>query len=126
MLALTQRPIPRGTTWRKLLRLYRKLVGNGDAIQALAHRIDPGWQNFCSGRTPNETVRWLALAEVGHWALLAASIAPTAAAFRYGHYGLGVICALANILFNIFPNFVIRDTRRRLQRFSTRTVAASS
>ena len=53
-----------------LLRLFRVFVGNGDAIQAVARRIDPGWQNPYAGRTPQVTARWLASLELVHWAAL--------------------------------------------------------
>jgi hypothetical protein len=64
LLAVSPRPARRGTARRALLRLYRVFVGNGDAIQALARRIDAGWQNPYTGRTPQETTRWLASMEV--------------------------------------------------------------
>ena len=124
LLAVSPRPARRGTARRALLRLYRVFVGNGDAIQALARRIDPGWQNPYTGRTPQETACWLASVEVIHWALLAASVAPVAAALWYGHYVLGFVCVAANVLFNVAPNLVMRDTRQRLLRLSGRTPAA--
>ncbi|MEW6306909.1 MAG: hypothetical protein AB1705_25885, partial [Verrucomicrobiota bacterium] len=115
----------RGTARRAFLRFYRVFVGNGDAIQALARRIDPSWQNPHTSRTPQETGCWLASVEVMHWALLAASVPPTAAALWYGHYFLGLVSLGANVLFNVAPNLVIRDTRRRLLRLSMRIPAAS-
>jgi hypothetical protein len=121
LLAVSPLPASRGTARRELLRLYRVFVGYGDAIQALARRIDPAWQNPYSVRTPQETTRWLASVEVIHWALLVASSAPVAAAFWYGHYVLGFVCLVATVLFNIAPNLVMRDTRQRLLRFSGRT-----
>jgi hypothetical protein len=126
LLAVSPRPACRGTARRALLRLYRVFVGNGDAIQALARRIDPGWQNPYTGRTPQETAYWLASMEVGHWALLAASVAPVATALWYGHYVLGFACVAATVLFNVAPNLVMRDTRQRLLRLSGRTPAAGT
>jgi len=126
LLAVSPRPARRGTARRALLRLYRVFVGNGDAIQALARRIDPEWQNPYTGRTPQETAYWLASMEVMHWALLAASVAPIAAALWYGHHALGFVCVAITVLFNAAPNLVIRDTRRRLLRLSGRTAAAGT
>jgi hypothetical protein len=126
LLAVSPRPARRGTARRALLRLYRVFVGNGDAIQALARRIDPGWQNPHTGRAPQETAYWLASMEVMHWALLAASVAPVAAALWYGHYVLGLVCVAVNVLFNLAPNLVMRETRRRLLRLSGRTSAAGT
>ena len=123
ILPVSPRPARRGTARRALLRLYRMFVGNGDAIQALARRIDPGWQNPYTGRTPQQTAHWLASMEVMHWALLAASVPPIAAALWYGHPILGSVAVAANVLFNLAPNLVMRDTRRRLLRLSDRTVA---
>lgn len=116
LLAVSPRPARRGTARRALLRLYRVFVGNGDAIQALARRIDPGWHNPYPGRTPQETARWLASVEVIHWALLVALVAPATAALWYGHYVLGFVCLAANVLYNLVPNLVMRDTRARLLR----------
>lgn len=126
LLPVSPRPARRGTARRALLRLYRMFVGNGDAIQALARRIDPGWQNPYPGSTPQETACWLASVEVMHWALLAASVPPVAAALWYGHYVLGLVGVAANVLFNVAPNLVMRDTRRRLLRLSGRTPAAGT
>ena len=44
LLAVSPRPACRATARRALHRLYRVFVGSGDAIQALARRIDPAWQ----------------------------------------------------------------------------------
>ena len=126
LLAVSQRPARRGTPWRAFLRLYRMFVGNGDASQALASRIDPLWQNPYPSRTPYETAVWLASVEVIHWGLLAASTAPVAAALWYGHYVFGVVCLVLSVLFNFLPNLVIRDTRLRLYRLIGRTSAAGS
>ena len=126
LLALSPRPARRGMARRGLLRLYRLFVGNGDAIQALARRIDPAWQNPFTGGTPQETAHRLASVEVIHWALLAASVGPVAAALWYGHHVLGFVCVAANVLFNLAPNLVIRDTRQRLLRLAGRTPAAGT
>lgn len=126
LLPVSPGPARRGTARRGLLRLYRVFVGNGDAIQGLARRIDPGWQNPYTGRTPHETAYWLASVEVMHWALLAASVPLVAAALWYGHYALGLVGVAANVLFNLAPNLVMRDTRRRLLRLSGRTPAAGA
>ena len=126
LLPVPPHPARRGTARRALLRLYRMFLGNGDAIQALARRIDPGWQNPYPGRTPQETAHWLASMEVMHWALLVASVPPVAAALWYGHYVLGLLGVAANVLFNIAPNLVMRDTRQRLLRLSGRTPAAGT
>jgi hypothetical protein len=64
--------------------------------------------------------------EVIHWALLAASVAPIAAALWYGHHVLGVVCVAASVLFNVAPNLVMRDSRQRLLRLSGRTPAAGT
>jgi hypothetical protein len=53
-------------------------------------------------------------------------VAPVAAAFWYGHYVLGFVCVAANALYNVAPNLVSRDTRRRLLRLSGRTAAAGT
>jgi hypothetical protein len=126
LLAVSPRPARRGTARRALLRLYRVFVGNGDAIQALARRIDPGWQNPYAGRTPQETAYWLASGEVIHWAMLAASVPPVAAVLWYGHHVLGFVCVAGNVLYNLAPNLVMRDTRQRLLRLSGRTPAAGT
>jgi hypothetical protein len=124
LLAVSPRPARGWKARRALLRLYRILVGNGDAIQALARRIDPAWQNPYPGRTPHQTAYWLCSLEVMHWALLAASIPLVVAALWLGHYVVGAVCVVANVLFNLAPNLVMRDTRRRLLRLSGRTPAA--
>lgn len=126
LLPVSPNPARRGTTRRALLRLYRMFVGNGDAIQGLARRIDPAWQNPHAGRTPHETAYWLASKEVPHWALLVASVAPVAAALWYGHYVLGLVCLAATVFYNLAPNLVMRDTRQRLLRLSGRTAAAGT
>lgn len=126
LLPVSPRPVRRGAAGRTLLRLYRAFVGNGDAIQALARRIDPRWRNPYPGRTPHETAYWLCSVEVMHWALLAASVPLVAAALWFGHYALGLVGVAANMLFNVAPNLVMRDTRRRLLRLSGRTPAAGT
>ena len=126
MLSVSARPARRGTAWRALLRWYRSFVGNGDASQALASRIDPLWQNPYPSCTPYETAVWLASVEVIHWALLVASVAPVAAALCYGHYVVGFVCLALSVLFNFVPNLVIRDTRLRLYRLIGRRPAESS
>jgi hypothetical protein len=126
LLAVSPHPARRGTARRALLRLYRVFVGNGDAIQALAHRIDPGWQNPFTGGTPQETAHRLASIEVIHWALLVASFAPVAAALWYGHHVFGFVCVAATVLFNLAPNLVMRDTRKMLLRRSERAPMAGA
>jgi hypothetical protein len=126
LLAVSPRPARRGSARRALLRLYRVFVGYGDAIQAISRRIDPDWQNPYTGSSPQETAYRLASGEVGHWALVGASVAPVAAAFWYGHYFLGFVCVAANVLYNVAPNLVSRDTRGRLLRLSWRTPAAGT
>jgi len=126
LLAWSPRPARRGTAWRAPLRLYRVFVGYGDAIQALARRIDPAWQNPYTGRSPQETAYRLACGEVGHWALLVATVPPVAAAFWHGHHILGFVCVAGNALYNVAPNLVSRDTRQRLLRLSGRTRAAGT
>src|SRR5262249_1585324 len=113
-MAVSPRSARGRTIWQTLLRLFRVFVGNGEAIQKLARWIDPAWRNPLSGRTPQQTAAWLASMEQMHWAVLVASIAPIAAAFWFGHHVLGFVYVAANVLYNIAPNLVIRDTRRRL------------
>ena len=115
-LRLSASGVSRPAASRGALRLLRMFVGNGDVVQAVARRIDPGWQNSHAGRTPQQTLRWLESMERVHWAALAASIAPITAAFYYGYYLFGAVYVAANLLYNIAPNLVIRDTRRRLMR----------
>ena len=123
LMAVSPRPASRRTLWQAVLRRFRVFVGNGEAIQAVARRIDPEWRNPLSGRTLHQTATWLASMEQMHWAVLAASIAPIAATFWYGHHVLGFAYVAANLLYNIAPNLVIRDTRRRLLRITRRTSA---
>ena len=111
---------PSGPARRALLRRFRMFVGTGDAVQALARRIDPGWRNPNAGRRPDETARWLASMELMHWATLVGSIAPTAVAFIYGHIVLSLVYLVANLVYNIVPNLVIRETRQPLQRVQKR------
>lgn len=108
-----------------LLRAFRVLVGNGDAIQAMARRIDPQWRNPYAGRSPHETSRWLTSMELMHWATLAASVPPIVAAFWSGHHAFGMIYVAANALYNVIPNMVIRNTRRRLLAVMSRSAADS-
>ncbi len=126
MLSVSAPPARRGTASWAFLRSYRMFVGNGDASQALARRIDPLWQNPYPCRTPYETAVWLASVEVIHWALFAASAAPVTAALWYGHSIVGFVCLTLSVLFNFLPNLVIRDTRLRLYRLIGRTRAAGS
>lgn len=123
LLTVSPHPAHRGTARWRFFRLYRVLVGNGDAIQALARRINPGWQNRYTRRTPQQTAYQLASGEMGHWALVGASVAAVAAAIWSGHYVLGFVCVAANLLYNVAPNLVSRDTRQRLVRLSVRTAA---
>jgi len=111
---------------RGLLRFYRAFVGNGDAIQAVARWIDPQRSNPYAGRSPKETARWLASMELMHWAALAASIPPMTAAFIHGYTTLGSVYLVANLFYNLLPNIVIRDTRRRLLRITQRTELAKN
>lgn len=53
------------------------------------------------------------------------SVAPVVAAFWYGYHVLGFTYIAANVLYNVAPNLVIRDTRRRLLRISQRVTGAS-
>jgi hypothetical protein len=106
---------------RPALRYFRMFVGNGDLMQSLARRIDPQWQNPYASRTPQETVGWLASMELMHWAVFAGSIAPIAAAFTFDHRLLGVLYLLANLVYNVAPILVIRDTRRRFLRIVSRS-----
>lgn len=115
-IGVAPRSRPPGRTRRALLRGFRVVVGNGDAIQAVARRIDPGWQNPYAGRTPRQTLAWLESLELTHWAALAGSAAPVAAMYAYGRPWLGAAYVAANLVYNVAPNLVIRDTRRRLLR----------
>jgi hypothetical protein len=126
LMAVAPHPVRRRTARWILLRLFRAFVGNGDAIQVMARRIDPGWQNPYAGRSAHHTAVWLASMEMMHWATLIGSVAPVVAAFLYGFYALGFTYVVGNLLYNFAPNLVIRDTRRRLLRISQRIPAASS
>lgn len=126
LMAVTPHPVRRGTAAWKVLRLFRAFVGNGDAIQMVARRIDPGWQNPYDGRSAKQTTAWLMSMEMMHWATFVGSIPPVVAAFLYGFYALGFTYVLGNLLYNLAPNLVIRDTRRRLLRISQRIPATSS
>jgi hypothetical protein len=125
LMTVSPHPARRGTSWQSFLRLFRVFVGNGEAIQGVARWIDPDWRNPFSGRTPQQTACWLASLEQMHWAVLGASIAPIAAAFWYGHHVLGFVYVAANVLYNVVPNLVIRDTRRRLLRIGQRSPATA-
>jgi hypothetical protein len=126
VMAVSSRPVRRGTTPWRLLRLIRSFVGNGDAIQAAARWIDPEWQNPYAGRSAEETSRWLSSMELMHWATLAASVAPICAAIIFQHELLYFSYIAGNLLYNIAPNLVIRETRRRLLRISQRNLAPRS
>jgi hypothetical protein len=119
-MAVSPRRGPHGRVRRAVLRGFRTFVGNGDAIQAVARRIDPGWQNPYAGRTPRQTLVWLESLELTHWAALAGSVAPVGAMFVFGRPWLGAAYVAANLVYNVAPNLVIRDTRRRLLRVSDR------
>src|SRR5687768_13718432 len=54
MLSISAPPARRGTAWWAFLRRYRIFVGNGDASQMLASRLDPLWQNPYPSRAPYE------------------------------------------------------------------------
>lgn len=123
LMAVAPHPVRRGTARSDMLRLFRAFVGNGDLIQVVARRIDPGWQNPYAGRSAQQTASWLASMEIVHWATLVGSIAPIVAAFLYGFYALGFTYLVGNLLYNFAPNLVIRDTRRRLLRISRRREA---
>jgi hypothetical protein len=101
---------------RAVLLGFRAFVGNGDVIQAVARRIDPDWLNPYAGRTPRQTMAWLESLELTHWAALAGSVAPVSAMFAFGRPWLGMAYVVANLVYNVGPNLLIRDTRRRLLR----------
>ncbi len=126
LMAVTPHSARRGTARWKLLRLFRAIVGNGDVIQGVALRIDPGWKNPYAGRSVQQTAAWLESMEMMHWATLVGSVAPVVAAFLYGFYALGFTYIGGNLLYNVAPNLVIRDTRRRMLRISHRIPATHS
>jgi len=99
-----------------VVRWCRRFVGNGDLVQSIARWIDPQWKNPYSGQSPQQTFRWLTAMELFHWAALIGSIAPVLAAFCFGYRTFGLAYLLANLLYNIVPIQVVRDSRERLQR----------
>lgn len=118
--AISDRETDQRTAWNRFLRRFRSFVGNGDIIQGIARRIDPGWRNSSSGRTPDKTANGLLTAEVIHWAALLASIPAITAGFVYNYLVFACVLASVNIVYNILPILLIRETRRRIRKILLR------
>ena len=116
--AVSDGQVGRKTVYSGFLRRFRSLVGNGDMIQSFARRIDPSWRNPYSWQTPQKTANFIFTAEVIHWAALIASIAPIAVGFWYNYLVFSYIFLVVNLVYNILPIPLIRETRRRLSRIS--------
>lgn len=118
--AVSGRETGQQTVLSQFLKRFRSLVGDGDFIQGIARRIDPGWQNSWSARNPEKAANSLMTAEVIHWAALIASIGPINAGLLCDYQVFAYVFAAANLVYNIFPILLIRDTRRRVKRICQR------
>jgi hypothetical protein len=124
LLAVTPGRLQKGRVRRAMLRGFRALVGNGDGIQAVARWIDPGWKNPFASRSTKQTLTWLESMELMHWAALAASAGPACAMFLFDREWLGAAYVAANLVYNVAPTVMIRDTRGRLLRVLHRPIGA--
>lgn len=110
----------------RLLRWCRNFVGNGDHIQQLARRVDPYWKNPYSGSSPKQTANWLIAAEVFHWAILAGTLPLILAALAFHRWWPILFYLPGNLLYNLVPILVLRETRSRVIRIYVRRAARST
>lgn len=110
----------------RLLRWCRTFVGNGDLIQQVARRVDPNWKNPYSGWCPKQTAGWLIAAEVVHWAILAGTLPLFVAALAFHTWWPILFYLPGNLIYNLVPILVLRETRSRVVRIHVRRESRSA
>jgi hypothetical protein len=111
----TRKMEARGRLYELLgVRLFRKLVPNGDFVNAWRRRHDPGFRVVTNSRSAKTFVARTIVGEKTHLVGLLAGIASSWYAWHIGWTGWAVYLAAANVVFNVYPILLQRYTRARL------------
>jgi Glycosyl-4,4'-diaponeurosporenoate acyltransferase len=102
------------------VRLFRRLVPNGDWVNAWRRRQNPSFRVVSSYDTAIELLRRTIVGEKSHIVLFCLAGASAVYALRIGWYGWAVYLAAANGLANLYPILLQRYTRARIHRLAVR------
>ncbi len=102
------------------IRAFRSFATNGDWINRAARRADPGYRVLRDAAAAQNFTTAIESGERSHLVLLCIGAATVAYAIHIGWYGWAGILTLGNLVFNLYPVFLLRYKRARLQRAMTR------
>ena len=102
------------------VRLFRRLVPNGDWVNAWRRRYDATFRVLRGYESALEFRRRTVIGEKGHLVLLAFGFGTALVALLIGWRGWAAYLAVTNILANLYPVLLQRYTRARISRLATR------
>jgi hypothetical protein len=106
-----------GRVYRRLgVRKFRYIVGDGDGVQWLVKRIDPGWQCALTKLSNEKWIERTCVTECIKLALIVFTLPIVAIAYYGGHTILASLLLLLNIPYQIYPILLQRYTRAKLLR----------
>lgn len=100
------------------VRLFRRVVPNGDWVNAWRRRRDPSFRVVSNYATAVEHWRRAMEGERNHLVLFLMSGAAAVYAWRLGWSGWGKYFVVANVLVNVYPILLQRYTRARIERIA--------
>lgn len=100
--------------------LFRRLVPNGDWVNAWRRRRDPSFRVVSNYSMAVQQLRRAVEGERNHVVLFFMSAAAAVYAWRIGWDEWGRYFVVSNVLVNVYPILLQRYTRARIQRIVTR------
>lgn len=102
------------------VRIFRKLVPNGDWVNRWRRRRDPGFRVLSDRRSAAEFLARTVMSEKSHLVLLLVGAGTSLFAWHIGWKGWAVYLGAANVLVNLYPVLLQRYTRARIIRLLAR------
>jgi hypothetical protein len=100
--------------------LFRRLVPNGDWVNAWRRRQDPSFRAVRNHDHAMQLLRRTVIGEKSHLVMLCLGFASAAYAWRIGWLGWAAYLSAANLLANLYPILLQRYTRARIDRMNGR------
>ena len=98
------------------VRMFRFFVPDGDLANRWRRRRQPGFRVVTGRRHASAFIERTRASERGHAALFLAGILSALFAWRIGWHGWALYLSIGNIVVNVYPIFLQRYTRARLER----------
>jgi len=102
------------------VRHFRKIVPNGDWVNAWRRRRDPSFRVVPNVRAAEELRRRTIVGEKGHIVLLCLGAGSALFAWSIGWHAWAIYLGAANVLANLYPVLLQRYTRARIYRLASR------